>query len=284
MMRRSLHNNNKSLNLRSLRRHRLDQEAFTLIELVVVMPIILLITGYMLSIMFDQFGQMVIDTAESNLRLEAQTMLLNLEDELLFATEYGDGLHSHVNDDHAPPGGWTNSNGGNDVLIVYETAINAGRRDPDRRFVRREVNSCTGGNAAFNPIAINNLLYFTEPNDDNEYNSLFKRTLTPTFSTCTQHKNTGNFCDPDAGDPLCPNNSKRTTCDVANVGTGSCVGVDGLLSEQVVDFDITYFDENNVITNDPSRGEKVEMLVTLGDRKYGKDIEITSRFIMKKIN
>ena len=100
----------------------LNQAGFTLVELVVVMPIILLITGYMLSILFDQFGQMVIDVAEANLRLEAQTMLLNLEDELLFATEYGEALHAHVSDDHAPIGGWDSTNSA-ETLIIYELSL-----------------------------------------------------------------------------------------------------------------------------------------------------------------
>lgn len=228
------------------------------------MPIIALVTGTMLVYMFSQYGKMVNETTEANLRLEVQAMLLNIEDELLFTTEYGDSIIGGslaVSDPHQPSGGWTNATDP-DTLIVYETALDSDRRDPNRNFIYRNSYGC---GSSYNPIAINNLIYFAVDNPNDNYKTLYKRTLVPTYSTCGV-------------------NFKVQTCPNSEVGTGNCQKPDVEITNKLVDFVTDYFDEDNVPTTDPGNAEKVQLTITLGDSSYGEDIEVTSKFIMKKIN
>ncbi|MCA9348575.1 prepilin-type N-terminal cleavage/methylation domain-containing protein [Candidatus Saccharibacteria bacterium] len=241
-----------------------NERGFSLVELLIVMPIIALITGTLFMYMFAQYGHMINETTEANLRLEAQTMLLNLEDELLFTTEYGSttiGGSLALTDPYAPSGGWKNNTSPN-TLIIYETALDSDRRDPNRDFIYKNQYGCSSG---YNQIAINNLVYFTKNNSNNNYKTLYKRTLTPQYS-------------------ICGVNFKVQTCPNQYVGTGPCVAPDAELTNKLIDFQVAYFDENNNATTVPGSAEKVELTVTLGDDSFGEEIRVTSKFIMKKIN
>lgn len=244
--------------------HKNDQRGFSLVEVLIVMPIIALITGTLFVYMFNEYGRMVNETTEANLRLESQAMLLNIEDELLFTTEYGStiiGGSLAVSDPYAPSGGWTH-NTNPDTLIVYETALDSDRRDPNRNFIYRNQYGCS---SSYNQIAINNLIYFTVDNPNDNYKTLYKRTLVPQYSTCGI-------------------NFKVQTCPNQYVGTGNCQKPDVEITNKLVDFQVAYFDENNNPTTSPGAAEKIEMTVVLGDSSYGEEINVTSKFIMKKIN
>ena len=245
-----------------------DSQGFTMVELLIVLPIVSLIVIIVFNYMFVSYGKMLQENTEANLRLEGETMLLDLQDELLFTTDYGEVRSADLTDAYAPVGGWT-YNTNPDTLIIYETSLTAPRRDPNREFVYKNVYGCSGANSAFNPIAINNLIYFTKQNTVNQYKTLYRRTLTPQYS-------------------LCGTNYKLQTCPVANVGTPPCMRADTILSSNIIDFRVDYFDENNVmLTTPPSSpfsAEKVKLTAILGQSMYGKNLSVETTITMKKIN
>jgi prepilin-type N-terminal cleavage/methylation domain-containing protein len=247
---------------------KLDSRGFTLVEMVVVMPIVSLIVIMVFGYMFSSYGAMLQQNEEANLRLEGAVMLFDLEDELLFTTDYGSTISSDLSDPRSPSGGWT-YNTNPDTLIIYETSLTAPRRDPNREFVYKNLYGCTGANSAFNPIALNNIVYFTTQNTNNPYRTLYRRTITPQYTTCN-------------------NGYKRFTCPVAFVGTGPCQAQDSKLSENIVDFRVEYYDENNLLLStpptDPSSAEKIKIIAVLGKQIYGKDLQTTTSITMKKIN
>ncbi len=242
------------------KRH-LSQAGFTLLEIIIVLPIISITLLAMMNYSISQYAKMHTETSRANLQLEAETMLLDLEDELLFTTEYAPVKSSDLTDTYAPTGGWTN-NTNPDTLIVYETALTAPRRDPNRDFVYKNTYGC---NSAYNPIALNNLIYFTAANTNNDYRTLYRRTLTPSYSVCNT-------------------NYKVKTCPAANVGSGGCTRSDSKLSEKVVDFIAEYFDQDNVVVTDPYEAEKLKLTVILGEKLFGTEVTVKSSITMKKIN
>src|SRR5690606_14884233 len=149
----------------------------------------------------------------------------------LFATDFATGKTSNLTDNNAPTGGWTYNTSPTDTLIVYETALTADRRDPDRDFVYQKSGSCS---SSYN-IAINNLMYFTMPNSNDAYRTLYRRTLTPQYTTCGV-------------------NYKQQTCPVGNIAS-PCAGADSLLSDKVVDFQLEYYGEDNVLLSSPTDAE-----------------------------
>ncbi len=249
-----------------LRKH--NQRGFTLVELVIVLPIVALITIIVFNYMFVSYGKMLQENTEANLRLEGEVMLLDLEDELLFTTNYAETKLGDLSDPWAPTGGWT-YNTNPDTLIIYETSLTAPRRDPNREFVYKNQYGCSGPNSPYNPIAQNNLIYFTTQNANNKYRTLWRRTLVPQYS-------------------VCGTNYKFQTCPRVNVGTGPCERADTMLSDKVIDFKIEYYNEDNVLINappgSPLNAEKVKLTAILGQNVYGKDLNVETSITMKKIN
>lgn len=242
-----------------------SEKGFTIVELLVVLPIYILVVMVTFSSLLSRYGQLLKEAATANLRLEAETSLVVLEDELIFATDFGEVKSSDLTDAYAPTGGWT-YNTNPDTLIIYETALTAGRRDPDRDFVYKNVYGCNSGS---NPIAINNLVYFTKQNTNNSYKTLYKRSIVPTYS-------------------LCQTNYRKKSCP-DDVTVSGCTD-DGVVSRNVIDFNIEYFDEDNALINDESgspdlsNAKKIKVTLTLGDRANGEDIVVTTSVTMKRLN
>ncbi len=245
-----------------------EQGGFTLVEMLVVVPIYVLIVMVMFGVLIDQYGELIKQNSRVRLQAEAQSLLLTIEDEILFATEYRETKLSNLTDYFEPSGGW-NYNTNPDTLIINETALTADRRDPDREFV-------------FNPhpffgcaypytIAFDNLIYFTQDNPDDSFKTLYKRTLVP---------------DPSS---VCQTNYKVQTCPAGNIGTYNCQRDDAIISRNVVDFDVVYYDESGNVIDDETgapltNAERVRVVLTLGAVAYGETIQESAFISMKKIN
>jgi prepilin-type N-terminal cleavage/methylation domain-containing protein len=237
-----------------------EQRGFTILEVLIALPIVVLLSITLATTVFDQYGELQRSSARARLRIEGEITLLSLEDELLFATDFGQAKSTDLVDINAPSGGWTYNTTPTDTLIVYETALTKDRRDPDREFVYKKTGSCS---SSYN-IAINNVIYYTTANTTNNYRTLYRRTLTPQYTTCGT-------------------NYKTQTCPTGAV-VSPCLGADSLLSDKVVDFQVEYFDENNVATSDPLNGILVKLTLTLAERIYGEDITVPTTITMKRVN
>jgi len=241
-----------------------SSRGFSLVEILIALPIASVLALVITTTMYTQYGDLQKSTARVNLRMEGEITLISLEDELLFSTDFGEYMKSDLSDSYAPPGGWS-SNTTPNTLIVYETALTADRRDANRDFVFKNLYGCS---SVYNPIAIDNLMYFTQDNAKGDYKTLFRRTVTPQYTTCNT-------------------NFKIQSCPAANVGSGGCNSADAILSDKVVDFTIDYYDEDNVFI--PSTGniwdaEKVKVNLTLGEKIFGDNIQVVTSITMKKVN
>jgi hypothetical protein len=207
--------------------------------------------------------------------------LINLQDELLFTIAYGETIDPGLSDPYEPAGGWQYDSNPQ-TLIINEIALDSTRRDEDRHIVRQRINDCISSTVNSNPVAINDVIYFIEDNPNSNYDRLVKRTLTPTYNLCSIDSATGNPCAPVTG--TCRGNAKETTCPDAYVGLGNCSGPDSVLSEDVIDMQIRYFAEDNIESAFPSDADKVEIVLTLGKKIYGRDVQAVVRHTIRKIN
>jgi type II secretory pathway pseudopilin PulG len=258
-----------------------NQEGITIIELLITMPIATMIIIVLFSVLFSQYTSILAESARSNLRANGQTILINLQDELLFTISYGEQLNSDLSDAYSPSGGWVH-NSNPQTLIINEVALDSTRRDDDRNIVRERTNDCATSSISSNSVALNNIIYHVKDNPGQQYDQLVKRTVTPTYSLCSIDRNTGQPCAPTTS--TCLGNAKKTSCPAGQEGNNNCVVADSILSEKVIDFDINYFTKNNVLTTSPSSAEKVEIILTLGDKVYGKEITTEVRHTIRKIN
>lgn len=236
------------------------RSGFTILEILIALPLVTILSVVISSTVFNQYGQLLQGSARARLRVEGETTLLSLEDELLFTTNFAIGKSTDLVDVNAPSGGWTDNTTPTETLIIYETALDADRRDPNRDFIYKKQGSC---GSSYN-IAINNIMYFTTDNPGDKYRTLYRRTLVPQYVTCGI-------------------NFKTQTCPRTALAS-PCVQVDAELSNKVVDFQLSYFDENNIEVTNPLNAELIKMTLVLGERIYGKDISVATTISMKKIN
>lgn len=241
----------------------LNQKGFTLVEIMVVAPIFILVAMGMLGYLIDRYGQTLIKSAEVSLTVDAQAITLNLEDELAFATNFGDTLATNLSDPNEPNGGWTFNTSPN-TLIIYEQARTGDIRDPNSDVILSQP--CNGST-----VALNNLIYFSQDNNNNNYKSLYKRTIVPDSSS------------------ICATNFRNLSCPSAVMGANNCSNADVLVTDKLIDFQITYFDEDNVaidINNggNPLTAQKVTVEITLGDIAYGEEVQAESSLTVKRFN
>lgn len=237
-----------------------NQKGFTLLEILIALPLATILSLTVATLMFNQYGEVLQGAARSRLRMEGEILLLSLEDELLFSTDFATTKSTDLSDAYAPSGGWTSNTNPTDTLIVYETALTADRRNPDREFVYKSSGSCA---SSYN-IAINNLIYFTTQNTEDNYRTLYRRTLAPQYTTCGV-------------------NYKKQTCPAATV-LPPCTQADSKLSDKVVDFQVQYFDNDNVALSGPTNAELLKVTLTLGEKIYGENIIVPTTISMKKVN
>jgi Tfp pilus assembly protein PilV len=236
------------------------ESGFTILEILIALPLASVLSIVLASTMFNQYGELLQGAARSRLRMEGEILLLSLEDELLFSTDFAQTKSTDLSDAYAPTGGWTSNTTPTDTLIVYETALTADRRDANREFVYKKASTCS---SSYN-IAINNLMYFTTDNPADDYRTLYRRTLVPQYATCGT-------------------NYKKQTCPAATV-VSPCTSADSVLSAKVVDFQVEYFDDGNVPLTGPANAELVKLTLTLGEKIYGKNIVVPTNITMKKVN
>jgi len=262
-----------------------QQKGLLLTEIMIALPIATMIIVVLFSVLFAQYTAVMAESSRSNLRTSGQTLLINMQDELLFTIAFGESLNSDLTDGFesasAPSGTWSYDTSPQ-TLIINEIALDSTRRDDDRHIVRKRINNCESSPISSNPVAINNVIYFVKDNPGSKYDSLYKRTVTPTYDTCSIDLTTEAPCTPTT--TTCLDIAKETTCPEGEVGNHNCGFVDSLLSDNVLSFDIQYFAENNVATAFPSSADKIEVSLVLGDTVYGKEVTADVNHTIRKVN
>lgn len=257
------------------------QAGYSLIEVLVSLSVVSIIALILVPVLFTQYAGTLAESAKIALRNEGQALLINLQDELLFTIAYGQELEDRLFDTYEPSGGWTHDTSP-ETLIINEISLDSTRRDDSRNIIRQRVNDCEASAVSSNPLALNNVIYFVEPNANNDFSTLYRRTVVPDYNFCSVDTVSGDPCTPVTA--TCRTIAKEQTCPATFVGVGSCARRDSLLTDNVIDFSIRYFAENNVETVFPSAADKIEVTLVLGDVVYGKDISTTVNHTIRKIN
>jgi type II secretory pathway pseudopilin PulG len=230
-----------------------ERKGFTLVEMLVVAPIIILVGMILLGSLIDKNGELQERNARLNLQLQGQVLLLDIQDELQFATRFSDTSNDQLTDPNPPAGGWDYNTSPDSTLIIESVALTTDASND----ARQPVYYISGPNTG--DFAYNNLIYFVSGSN------LTRRIITP-LSTAVS-----------------PANFRRTSCPPAAT-TPSCPD-DTVISTNVKSFNVQYFDLNDVSANsDPLVADKVKLTLTLEADVNGKTVEETVSLTMKKLN
>lgn len=229
-----------------------DQRGFTLVEMLVVVPITLIVCVVLLSVLVSKNGELYERHARVNLRMEGLNLLDKLQDELTFSSRFNATLISDLDDPNDPSGGWDYDSTPNNTLIISLPAIDKPRSDPSRQFIYYDSGPNNG------EIAINNIIYYVTGE------TLYRRVVVPNPNIVSPENFYVQTCPP----------NDNTACQ------------DDLeMSRNVASLQVEYFDENNVaVQNNPVLADKIKVTLGMTDMANGNEINETVSITVKKYN
>lgn len=237
---------------------KLGNKGFTLIEILIMSPIVMLTIVIIISFLFNQYGQLIQQGSQLNLNVDAQNITFSMQDDLFFANAYESTINSNLVDSNQPTGGWQATTTPQ-TLIVSVPAETANRRSATRQPVYINTLGCDPTVLKDNSPLYNNVIYFVSGTN------LYKRYLTA--------PSTLNTCGTSFQKQTCPSNKVTSSCPA-----------DRLLTDKLQSFTVTYYDTSNTVTTTPDLAEKVKIDVTLKDKAFAEDITSSSTITLRKIN
>ena len=111
------------------RQLRTSNQGFTLVELLIISPIVMAIIAFMMNYLFNQYGQLTVQNAQINLQVGAQAATFAMQDDIFFANSFVSDLNNNLTDAYAPSGGWQASSNPT-KLIISTPAQTASHRSP----------------------------------------------------------------------------------------------------------------------------------------------------------
>lgn len=231
---------------------------FTLVEVLVLAPVVMITIIITMTFLFNQYGQLTQQGSQTNLNVESQNIVFSMQDDIFFANSFNKNINDELVDAFQPGGGWTyNSNP--KTLIISTPALTSNRRSPNRQPVFVDTEGCDASVIANNAPLYNNVIYFASGSN------LYKRYLTAPAGL--------NTCGTSYLKQSCPAASATTDCPA-----------DRLMTDKLQSITYTYYDTNNVTTTDPELADKVKIDLTLKDRAFAEDISSTSSVTLKRLN
>lgn len=235
-----------------------NEQGFTLVEVLIMAPIMILTIVFLMSFLFSQYGQLTQQGAQINLQTEAQVVTFSMEDDVFFANAFVQNLNDGLSDTYQPSGGWK-YNTTPQTLIISDPAVTKNHRDANRQPVYINTLGCDASVLDQNSPLYNNIIYFVSGT------TLYKRTVSAPSTMST-----------------CGTSFQKQTCPASNATT-ACPA-DKILTDKVESFSITYLDSNNVTVTDPELANRLKVVLNLKDKAYGEDIRSSSTITLKRLN
>ncbi len=224
------------------------QAGFTLIELVVIAPVMLFAIGYTMGFLIDLYASSLAKTAKLNLRLDAQTLSSTMQNDLYYATRLTSG--SIAGDPSPPSGGWSIVPNGEGRFKALEKGVPlSGAR---ALFVAVELQTTSKASAAGRQIIFDNtsgldcndiaaqqtprlnyIIYYVAYRDNT--NNLYRRVVPAS--------NSGNAC------PVGAQSSRAATCTKISVDCPAGMPSDILMASNLSSIDMSFFTVNNTLVN-----------------------------------
>lgn len=237
---------------------KINSFGFTLVELLVVAPVMILTIIIMMTYLFNQYGQLTQEGASLRLTTDSQLLTLSIQDDVFFASSFDSSSNPILDDPHEPSGGWDYDTDP-ETLIISLPALTKNNRDPEREPVYIDTVGCEADNIEQNSVLYNNVILFAEGTN------LYKRTLTAPSNMAT--------CGTSYEKQTCPEDESSETCPK-----------DILLTDKLNSFEVEYFDSDNQTVTNPEQATRVKVSVELKDRAFAEDIYGSSSITLKRLN
>lgn len=256
--------------------NRRAQAGFTLVEIAVVAPIVVIAITGILALLINLTGNNLAARAEIGIIHEANATLATIEDDASISSRFLTTADSSFSDPYGQNGNgasWNYAGGGpgDRALILRTYATDLPPRHSHKQPIYINENGCAPDVLLSNPALTTNVIYFLQ--DGN----LYRRVLTRTdANTCAQQFQRQS-CPPDLASP-----------------NAVCQANDSLLISNVADFDVAYYTNaesttpiNAYSSSDPAvlaNAQTIEVTLHLERRLVGRPFELTRTLRVTKLN
>ena len=231
---------------------KLNQKGFTLIELVIVVPIIMVSITYTMKFMIDLYASSLAKTQKLNLQIESQTASLTIKNDVFYATSLISSLPTGAPApfiDPSPPsspwqvvldspltsGVYTSLASGTNLstpkVVLMSTEQQTSNRASGRKLIYTSATSdCT---STLTPLR-NLVIYYVKQQAGTTNKQLYRRVIPETNSS-------GIVC------PVTYTSSRIATC--TYLGSANCTNMpsDVLLAENLDAIKVTFYGPNDLI-------------------------------------
>ncbi len=235
-----------------------NSKGFTLIEVLIMAPIIMVTIIIIMSFLFNQYGQLTQQGAQINLNVEAQNIVFSMQDDIFYANAFVDDLNSNLVDSHQPSGGWDGTTTPT-TLLISTPAMTQNHRSASRQPVYINTVGCGSSVLEDNDALYNNIIYFSSGT------TLYKRIVSAPSTLAT-----------------CGTSFLKQTCPAASV-TSTCQA-DIVLTKNLQSFTATWYDSSGNVVTSPGSATTIKVDLQLKDRAYATDIYANSTITLKKLN
>lgn len=208
---------------------------FTLIEMLIIAPIVVLALGGFIALMVTMVGSVLTTRDQTTMTYESQDALNRVEDDIRLSAQFLTTTGSLVSPQGVNDGaGAFTSTPTSNTLLLYTLATTKNPVDSTRELVyyKNQPYDC-GAQKAFNQVSFNKVIYYIKNG------SLWRRTVMPTY-------NTNATAD---AETVCDAPWQQNSCS-PGYGTGTrCQTNDIELMKNVTDLDVEYFSSSNSTTD-----------------------------------
>lgn len=247
------------------------QAAFTLVEMLVVIPMVVVIIGVIIGMLVSLVGSVVMSNGKTRLVYDTQSALSQIEQDVFLSTAF---ISSYT---PPSPQGEDNSTAAftsvsNDIILnQYGTVGNP--MDPAREAVyyANRPNVCSGSDYPLNQPFYTKIVYFIKNN------TLYRRTIVPLWNT---------NATPD-GDTVCKPVWQRGSCVSINyLSSTRCKASDMALITNVssVSMAVSYYNKiaPSTIVADPGAADSMKVTLSVASKAAGDAISYTTTLAASK--
>lgn len=235
-----------------------QQAGFTLVEMLVVAPIMVLIIAGFVGLMVNLTGDALVSTARSNLLFETQDALNQIEQDAAISMAFSDSLTAPVPQMKADSSGTFEASAGD--IILSQPATNDNPYNPARSLVYYSNQPLACGAPGFqsnNTFAIQ-IVYFIR--EESGIKSLYRRTIVPAT----------------AAGSLCATPWQRNSCRLTSLNPTICQAKDSKLLTNVDTVTVSYFNKANPsVSVVPASADSLKVTLKTAVQAAGKPISNT---------
>lgn len=260
---------------RTLTRHK-AQAGFTLIEIAVVAPIVIIAITGILALLINLMGNNLAARQEVAIVHEANAALNTIEDDVKLTSQFLITTDPAFTDPYGPDSAgdswyYKGDGAGDRELILRAYATTLSPRHSNKQPVYINENGCAADTILSNPALTTNIIYFLRDND------LYRRTLTRTDQTTCAPQFQRQSCPPDLASPnaICQTNDELMIADINTFDVRYYAS-----PESTTELDVYSSTDPDILQN----ANTIEVELTIDRRLSGRPFELTRTLRVSKLN